>query len=75
MDEDGVAGRRARGEGCVERRARADDRRRNIVTLTITGRELTERGGHVIDECERRFLAVLNDSGAEQLKTPSSRWS
>ena len=55
--------------GWVERRPQPGDRRKNIVTLTASGRELTERGGRIIDECERRFLAVLNESDAEQLKT------
>jgi DNA-binding MarR family transcriptional regulator len=55
--------------GWVERRPQPDDRRKNIVTLTADGRKLMQRGGRIIDECERRFLAVLSGSDAELLKT------
>jgi DNA-binding MarR family transcriptional regulator len=55
-------------KGCVERRVQPVDRRKNIVTLTDTGRQISQRGGRLIDDCERRFLAVLNDSDARQLR-------
>jgi DNA-binding MarR family transcriptional regulator len=55
--------------GWVERRPQPDDRRKNIVALTRKGRELVRRGGRRVDECERRFLAALSESDAEQLKT------
>lgn len=55
-------------KGCVERRVQPGDRRKNTVTLTKTGRELLQRGGRLIDDCERRFLSVLNDSDARQLR-------
>ena len=55
-------------KGCVERRVQPVDRRKNIVTLTDTGRQISQRGGRLIDDCERRFLAVLSDSDARQLR-------
>jgi DNA-binding MarR family transcriptional regulator len=55
-------------KGWVERRPQPDDRRKNFVSLTGEGRDIMSRAGQVIDECERRFLAVLSDSDAEQLK-------
>src|SRR4051812_45287377 len=55
-------------KGWVERRTHADDRRKNIVTLTGTGRELKDRGASVMDECERRFLSGLSDTDTAQLK-------
>jgi DNA-binding MarR family transcriptional regulator len=56
-------------KGWVQRRPHADDRRKNVVSLTRKGRALMQRGARVIDECERRFLAALNESDAEQLKS------
>jgi DNA-binding MarR family transcriptional regulator len=55
--------------GWVERRPQPDDRRKNVVTLTRTGRDLMQRGGRLIDDCERRFLAALSESDADQLKS------
>jgi DNA-binding MarR family transcriptional regulator len=54
--------------GWVTRQPLADDRRKNIVHLTGTGRDLMRRGGLVIDECERRFLAALSEPDAARLK-------
>lgn len=54
--------------GWVKRRPQPEDRRKNLVVLTSDGRDLIQRGGRLLDECERRFLAVLSDSDAEQLK-------
>jgi DNA-binding MarR family transcriptional regulator len=55
-------------KGCVKREPHADDRRKNNVALTRKGRDVLQRGARLIDECERRFLAVLGESDAEQLK-------
>lgn len=55
-------------KGWVKRRPQPDDRRKNIVTLTSKGRDLMQRAGHLIEGCERRFLAVLSESDAEHLK-------
>lgn len=54
--------------GWVTRHPQPDDRRKNLVRLTATGRDLMRRGGRVIDECERRFLAALSEPDAAQLK-------
>ena len=56
-------------KGWVERQPQPDDRRKNVVSLTPKGRDLMQRGARLIDECERRFLAVLSESDAAQLKT------
>lgn len=55
-------------KGCVERRVQPSDRRKNTVALTTTGLDLLRRGGRLIDDCEQRFLSVLNDSDARQLR-------
>lgn len=55
-------------KGWVQRRPQPDDRRKNIVTLTSTGRGLLQRGSRIVDECEQRFLAALSAVEAEQLK-------
>jgi DNA-binding MarR family transcriptional regulator len=54
--------------GWVKRRPQPDDRRKNIVGLTKRGRDVMQRGARLIDDCERRFLAVLSEADAEQLK-------
>jgi DNA-binding MarR family transcriptional regulator len=54
--------------GWVTRNPQPDDRRKNIVTLTRKGRDATQRGARLIDDCERRFLAGLSEGDAEQLK-------
>lgn len=55
-------------KGWVDRRPQPDDRRKNIVGLTGQGRDVMERGARLIDDCERRFLAVLSEADAERLK-------
>ncbi|GAB3924506.1 MarR family transcriptional regulator [Microlunatus endophyticus] len=55
-------------KGWVKRRPQPDDRRKNIVTLTNTGRGLLQRGSRIVDECEQEFLAALSAVEAEQLK-------
>jgi DNA-binding MarR family transcriptional regulator len=55
-------------KGWVERRPQPGDRRKNIVTLTSSGRDLMQRGERAIDDCERRFLAALSESDAQLLK-------
>jgi DNA-binding MarR family transcriptional regulator len=52
----------------VRRRPQPGDRRKNIVTLTRQGRVLMQRGGHLIDDCERQFLGSLSKPDAAQLK-------
>lgn len=55
-------------KGWVERHPQPDDRRKNIVALTRTGRDVMQRGARLIDDCERRFLATLSEPDARQLK-------
>ena len=55
-------------KGWVKRHPQPDDRRKNIVGLTRKGRDIMQRGARLIDDCERRFLAVLSEADAEQLK-------
>ncbi|PZS10299.1 MAG: MarR family transcriptional regulator [Acidimicrobiales bacterium] len=55
-------------KGWVERHPHPADRRKNTVGLTEKGRDVLQSGAGVVDECERRFLAVLSEPGAEQLK-------
>lgn len=55
--------------GWVERRPHPDDRRKNAVSLTAAGHDMLQRGSRLIDDCERQFLAVLSEPGAEQLKS------
>jgi DNA-binding MarR family transcriptional regulator len=55
-------------KGWVKRHPQPDDRRKNIVSLTRKGRDVMQRGGGLVDDCERRFLAALSEADAEQLK-------
>ena len=54
--------------GLVTRRAHSEDRRRNAVELTATGRDVFEHATKAGDEAERRFLAPLSPHDAEQLR-------
>jgi len=56
------------GKGLVARRADPDDRRRNVVALTAEGRDVLRRATKASDEAERRFLAPLSRTAAEQLR-------
>lgn len=56
------------GKGLVERRRSPSDRRRNIVELTTTGRDLLRQAEQARQEMERRFLAPLGEGEADQLK-------
>jgi len=56
------------GRGLVARRADPDDRRRNVVALTADGRDVLRRATKASDEAERRFLAPLSRTAAEQLR-------
>jgi DNA-binding MarR family transcriptional regulator len=55
-------------KGWVKRLPQPDDRRKNNVSLTRTGRQMAQRGARVIDHCEQQFLAALGPPDAEQLK-------
>lgn len=54
--------------GLVERHPDAKDRRRNVVVLTKAGRDTLRDASQASDEAERRFLAPLAESAAQQLK-------
>lgn len=55
-------------KGLVRRRPDRDDRRKNVVELTPHGRDLRRRAAQLVDDCERRFLATLGETDAQQLK-------
>jgi len=55
-------------KGLVQRRPQAEDRRKNSVALTRKGRDTMQCGARMADECEREFLAPLDEADAEQLK-------
>ncbi len=57
------------GKGLVSRHPDANDRRRNVVELTDTGRETLRRATEASDEAERAFLAPLTPQAAQQLRT------
>ena len=52
--------------GAVERTPDPDDRRRNIVTLTTTGKRLLRRMEHVLDQVQDNLLEPLS---AEERQT------
>ena len=54
--------------GLVARRPDPDDRRRNVVVLTATGRGVLRDATRAGDEAERRFLAPLTGPAADQLR-------
>jgi len=56
------------GKGLVQRRAHAQDRRRNVVELTEKGRGRLQEAGQAAQEAERRFLAPLSRKDAQRLK-------
>ncbi|WP_203217635.1 MarR family winged helix-turn-helix transcriptional regulator [Nocardia arthritidis] len=55
-------------KGWVKREPQPDDRRKNTVGLTEQGRDMLDRGAEVIDGCERKFLAALENPDAERLR-------
>jgi DNA-binding MarR family transcriptional regulator len=48
------------GKGLVQRRRDPDDRRKNVVALTETGRTTLRGASQAAEEAERRFLAPLS---------------
>jgi DNA-binding MarR family transcriptional regulator len=55
-------------KGYVRRRPHDDDRRKNVVELTPAGRRIKQRAARLVDDTERRYLAVLSRADREQLK-------
>jgi DNA-binding MarR family transcriptional regulator len=56
------------GKGLVSRHPHADDRRRNVVELTSTGRDIMSRASQASDDAERAFLAPLGPQAAQQFR-------
>jgi DNA-binding MarR family transcriptional regulator len=56
------------GKGLVARRPDAEDRRRNVVELTGTGRKTLARATRASDEAEQQLLADLDAEEAAQLR-------
>lgn len=59
---------RLEDRGMVQRSPDRDDRRRNVIRITASGRDLRTRAAAVVDECERQFLAPLKTADAHRLK-------
>lgn len=55
-------------KGLVARRPHAEDRRRNVVELTDTGKETLRSAIKANDDAEREFLAPLGAQAAERLR-------
>ncbi|HEY2702047.1 MAG TPA: MarR family transcriptional regulator [Pseudonocardiaceae bacterium] len=55
-------------KGLVGRRPHAQDRRKNVVELTETGRDTLRRARKASDAAEQRFLAPLSAPLARQLR-------
>src|SRR5215472_12386348 len=55
-------------KGLVQRRAHAEDRRRNVVELTEKGRARLHEAGKAAQKTESRFLAPLSRNDAQRLK-------
>lgn len=53
--------------GVVERTPDPADRRRNIITLTPTGRERLKALDAVVDDVQRDFVAPLDDAEQQEL--------
>jgi DNA-binding MarR family transcriptional regulator len=55
-------------KGLVTRHPHPEDRRKNVVELTGTGRETFAKALQASEEAERRFLAALDDADAQRFK-------
>lgn len=55
-------------KGLVTRHPHARDRRKNVVELTVVGRDTLDRATEAGEDAERRFLAPLSGPAARQLK-------
>lgn len=55
-------------KGAVSRTPSADDRRRNVVALTPAGVELLAAAKDAAERANRRLLASVSDSDAQQLR-------
>jgi DNA-binding MarR family transcriptional regulator len=55
-------------KGLVTRHPDADDRRRNVVELTDTGRDVLRQATEASDEAERALLSPLSATAADDLR-------
>jgi DNA-binding MarR family transcriptional regulator len=55
-------------KGLVQRQRDPDDRRKNVVALTETGRTTLRTATRALDQAERRFLGPLSGEQAARLK-------
>lgn len=56
------------GKGVLSRRPHADDRRRNVMELTETGKRTLRAAVRASDEAEAEFLAALGAQAARQFR-------
>ena len=56
------------GKGLVARRPHAEDRRKNVVELTPTGRDTLRKADKAAAAAERTFLAPLTNPAAESFR-------
>jgi DNA-binding MarR family transcriptional regulator len=54
--------------GFVQRHQDPDDRRRNVIELTESGRDVLDKAMRAVGAAEREFLSPLTASEAEQFK-------
>jgi DNA-binding MarR family transcriptional regulator len=55
-------------KGLVTRHPHVQDRRKNVVELTTVGRDTLHHATRAADDAERRYLAPLTKSAAQELK-------
>lgn len=55
-------------KGLVVRRADAEDRRRNVIALTGSGRNTLRQAARASDQAEQRLLAELDEAESAQLR-------
>lgn len=55
-------------KGLVQRRQDPDDRRRNVIVLTETGRDVLHRSLEAVQTTERGFLAALSPDDAKAFR-------
>lgn len=56
------------GQGIISRRPQVDDRRRNLVELTATGREVFAKAQQAAKTAEQEFLAPVDTRDADRLR-------
>jgi DNA-binding MarR family transcriptional regulator len=60
-------------KGLLARQADPNDRRRNVIVLTDTGRDVLRDARGASEEAERQFLAPLTESAAAEFKRALGR--